>query len=233
MSTNQNTPKRDIGLADTAKIIRETLKVAFPHTKFSVRSKSYSMGCSIDARWTNGPTERQVKAILDRFEGKGFDGMTDCSYYCGERMYKGELVDFCGAYVHGSRSISLDIMRKVADRIAYECGVATPKVTEYGCAGGPMVPFTWHSFWHKDEVGNEIPLTMAEIEGDGFILAHDSHKTESLSNLISHIAHCLSLETAQPVELPEYIDKDATVGTGRASFEEPMKMFEGHTGVIQ
>jgi len=59
-------------------MIRGALKAAFPKTVFSVRGKSYSMGHSIDVSWTDGPTGKQVKPILDRFESKGFDGMTDC-----------------------------------------------------------------------------------------------------------------------------------------------------------
>jgi hypothetical protein len=208
---------RHIDLVTTAKLVRETLKTAFPRTKFSVRSKSYSGGCSITAHWTDGPTGKQVKTLLDRFEGKGFDGMTDCSYYCGERMYKGERVDFCGAYVFEARTISAEIARKVADRVAYECGVATPEVNEYGVSRSGdehQVPFAWFSHWHRDEAGNETPLTLAHIEGPEPILAHDSHKGEWLSNLINSICCSLSLEAQQPVDLPEYIDKEA--------------MFEGH-----
>lgn len=212
-----------ITLTETAKMIRETLKVAFPRTKFSVRSKSYSGGCSITAHWTDGPTSKQMAAILNRFEGKGFDGMTDCSYYCGKRTYKGQPIEFCGAYIFGSRTISDAVQQKVADTIRYECGVSADF--------NGSVPFAWHSFWNRDAEGNEKPLTFAEIESGEFILAHDSHKSEYISRLIDEVTYSVSLEAQQPVELPEYIDKDATVSTGRASFEQPMKMFEGHEGV--
>lgn len=78
------------------KLIKQTLHQAFPNTKFSVRAKSYSGGCSIDARWDDGPSYLQVQPILNRFEeGKGFNGMDDSSYYCGKRTYKGEEVNFC------------------------------------------------------------------------------------------------------------------------------------------
>lgn len=43
-----------IGVADTAKLIRVQLKKNFPAIKFSVKSKSYSMGASITIGWTDG-----------------------------------------------------------------------------------------------------------------------------------------------------------------------------------
>ncbi len=37
--------------ADTAKLVRAALKRSFPGTRFSVRSKTYSAGASIDVSW--------------------------------------------------------------------------------------------------------------------------------------------------------------------------------------
>jgi hypothetical protein len=204
---------RYIDLNETAKLVRSTLATAFPNTTFSVRSKRYSGGCSIDARWTDGPTGKQVTAILDRFEGKGFDGMTDMSYSCGKRTYKGEPVEFCGAYIRGSRILSPEIWHKVADRLAYECGVRTPTISQYGCgreADSAMVPFAWFQFWNKDATGNETPLTMADIEKPGYLLASDSHGGSWFSDLANKVAYALSLEEQQPVDLPEYIREEAT-----------------------
>lgn len=67
--------------ADAAKCIRATLKARFPSVKFSVRTSRYSGGSSVRVDWTDGPTDAMVTAICDRFEGKGFDGMIDLSYY--------------------------------------------------------------------------------------------------------------------------------------------------------
>ena len=92
----------DIDVKQTAVLIRQTLKQAFPDVKFSVRLDRYSMGCSIDVHRIDGPTDAQLREILERFNGSGFDGMTDCSYYCGKRVYKGECVDFHSGYVKGS-----------------------------------------------------------------------------------------------------------------------------------
>jgi hypothetical protein len=213
---------KDISLTDTAKMIRAALKQAFPNTKFSVRSSSYSGGCSIDAHWTDGPTSKQVKRILDRFEGAGFDGMTDCGFHCGERMLNGVLVDFPGAYVHGSRSLSDAFMLKVADRLAYDAGIATPKIGKYHqLEGDQVVPFQFFDSYLKD--GETI-----DLESPNHILAHDSTRGEMFSTLLWRVCECISLDVEQPVDLPEYVDLNAIASTGRASFEQPMRKFSGH-----
>lgn len=67
--------------AETAKLVRAALKKHFPGQKFSVRSRTYSMGASIDVHWIDGPTQEEVKPITRRFTGSGFDGMIDLKYY--------------------------------------------------------------------------------------------------------------------------------------------------------
>lgn len=72
---------RSIGTVETAKLIRKALRVAFPATKFSVRSSMYSGGSSIDIRWMDGPTSAEVDEVSGGFAGGGFDGMIDLHYY--------------------------------------------------------------------------------------------------------------------------------------------------------
>jgi len=68
-------------VTETAKLIRKALKLAWPHTKFSVRSSKYAGGASINVSWTDGPKQSDVDAYLKGYDGKGFDGMIDMSYY--------------------------------------------------------------------------------------------------------------------------------------------------------
>lgn len=72
---------RSLSTVETAKLIRKALRVAFPATKFSVRSESYSGGSSIDIRWTDGPTSAEVDEVSGGFAGGGFDGSIDLHYY--------------------------------------------------------------------------------------------------------------------------------------------------------
>lgn len=66
-----------ISCADTAKLVRQALKAAFPGVKFSVRSSVYSGGASIDVRWTDGPLRKEVEPIAKQYQGSDFDGMID------------------------------------------------------------------------------------------------------------------------------------------------------------
>ena len=77
----QPTEKLYLSCADTAKLVRKALKREFPGVKFSVRSSNYAGGASIDVRWTDGPTSKQVDPVLNAFEGAGFDGMIDLKYH--------------------------------------------------------------------------------------------------------------------------------------------------------
>lgn len=101
-----------IKVAETANILRKALKEAFPCVKFSVRSKSYSMGASIDVSWTDGPTAREVEAITGRFSGATFDGMTD---YKGGKVHEfnGEQVHFGADFIFCYRTMSDAFVSKV------------------------------------------------------------------------------------------------------------------------
>jgi conjugative element/phage-associated large polyvalent protein len=72
---------RYISVTDTAKLVRAALKAAFPGVKFSVRSDKYAGGASIDVSWIDGPAEKDVEKITDRYRGAQFDGMQDLKTY--------------------------------------------------------------------------------------------------------------------------------------------------------
>lgn len=102
--TNATSP-RYISTADTAKLIREALKEAFSDHRFSVRSKTYSMGASVTVSWVDGPTEARVNLVVGGFSGSSFDGMTDCKSYHTSEL-KGEQVHFGADCVFTARTIS-------------------------------------------------------------------------------------------------------------------------------
>ncbi len=92
---------------EVAKLVRKSLKEAFPATKFSVRVDRYSMGCSLRGSWEDGPRTSDVDKSLRVFEGKRFDGMDDSSRYVRHSI-DGEEVHFGCDYVQGSRTLSQD-----------------------------------------------------------------------------------------------------------------------------
>ena len=63
--------------AKVSKLIRKELKGAFPIIKFSVTSKSYSMGCSVKIRYSNGPTTAAIEAITNKYLQGHFNSSED------------------------------------------------------------------------------------------------------------------------------------------------------------
>lgn len=91
------------GLVVGAKNIRLELKANFPGVKFGVRTERFSMGDSIDVKWTDGPTSIQVDSIIQKYSAGSFDGMVDLYTYSHTDFTKkhGD-----AKYVMGQRSFS-------------------------------------------------------------------------------------------------------------------------------
>jgi len=71
-----------------AKNIRIELARAFPGQKFSVRSSSFANGNDVRVSWTDGPTTKEVQAIVGKYQYGHFNGMEDIyeynrSVFCG------------------------------------------------------------------------------------------------------------------------------------------------------
>ena len=107
---------RHISANDTAKLIRQELKVNFPDVKFSVRTDHYAGGASIDIGWIDGPTEKKVEKVTGRFAGASFDGTIDLQSY-HDSTYKGERVSFGADYVQCHRKFSQQGMATLKARI--------------------------------------------------------------------------------------------------------------------
>jgi hypothetical protein len=120
-------PVRRIDLNENAKIVRHALKTAYPTVKFSVRSSRYSMGCSIDVSWTDGPTQAMVQPLLNQFDGTSFDGTDDSTHY-HTQQYQGETVSFAAHSVQANRRISTAFMQAIAEKVARQHGLTTPLV---------------------------------------------------------------------------------------------------------
>ncbi len=71
---------RYLSSTDTARLVRAALRDAFPDGRFSVRTSYYSGGSSIRVRYVDGPPTDKVRAIVDSFSGRGFDGSIDLAY---------------------------------------------------------------------------------------------------------------------------------------------------------
>jgi hypothetical protein len=75
---------------DTAKLVRAALKNAFPGVKFSVRMSTGTAAAGMNVSYSDGPTEREVRAITGHYEGRHFNGMTDDYDDAGAVLVAGE-----------------------------------------------------------------------------------------------------------------------------------------------
>lgn len=143
--------------AETAKYVRKALKRAFPTIRFSIRSKTYSGGASINVDWTDGPTGREVETVATFYEAGGFDGMIDLAYshyhwlapdgtisYGGTSGTEGsrgvvsahyepqpigaQLVQFGADHIPCRRCYSRGFLAAVAAKVASEYGMEPPAV---------------------------------------------------------------------------------------------------------
>ena len=62
---------------DVAKLIRAELRTRFPGVKFSVRCGTGTGSAWIAVSYQDGPTYEQAAAVVQAFEGRKFNGMTD------------------------------------------------------------------------------------------------------------------------------------------------------------
>ena len=102
--------------AETAKLVRQSLKEAFAGVSFSVTSKTYSGGASVRVGWTDGPNDDQVKAVVGKFTGSYFDSSLD---YQGSvfHMVDGQRATFAVDHLFTSRDSDASVQRAI-DRLA-------------------------------------------------------------------------------------------------------------------
>lgn len=109
------------GAKEVAKNIRADLKKAWPAVKFSVRCERGGWSSSVRVSWTDGPTVAEVDALVNRYEGGRFNGMTDCYEHNASPFNEVfGYVDYL--FTSRDRSPALDTLAKAV--ILQETGVA-------------------------------------------------------------------------------------------------------------
>lgn len=111
--------------ARAAKNIRLQLKSAFPNTKFSVKSQSYSMGDNVNVSWTLGPSSDEVSAIVNRYQQGSFDGMQDLYEY-DQNAQREAFRSVMGStkYAFANRTIPAEFQQQVIEDIRSQYGTA-------------------------------------------------------------------------------------------------------------
>lgn len=136
--------RKYLSCAETAKLVRQAVKEAFPGIKFSVRSSVYSGGASIDVSWIDGPTGKQVDAVVQNFSGAYFDGMID---YKGSRYHKldGQPVSFGADFIFAKRDYSDALIAK---------GIAAVVAAYGGCEPISVDQYKRGDSWNWKNSGN-------------------------------------------------------------------------------
>lgn len=101
-----DTRKKDV--TEAAKEVRAALRREWHAAKFSVKSRRYSGGSSVEVTWTDGPTEAAVSKAVEHFAGY-------------ENGYYNEFVSV-------ARSTSHETMEAAAAAVARYYGVPIPQV---------------------------------------------------------------------------------------------------------
>lgn len=209
---------REYSLAETAKAVKAVLREAYPGTKWSVRSHSYSGGSAIRVRWIDGPTSKDVRDMIDVFGSATFDGMIDLkSYITRGRTWKGQRVRFHGDWVSCSRSVSAGNLNEVGRAYAKTTGVRVPRAVPSNFdkrAGtfleqGPlvdMVPYVPH-MRHGISL-DDVPSAVI----------HDGSRLMTAGYVVNDLADATRFETAQPVDLPQWVDEAEEVTVETAMF---------------
>ena len=98
--------------AATSAAIRTELKKAFPNTKFSVTSETFSMGNSVNISWKDGATTDKVKKITSKYQYGHFNGMEDIYENTNDRNDIPQV-----KYVTENRTISESIINEVIEQL--------------------------------------------------------------------------------------------------------------------
>ena len=101
-----------IPATETAKDIRKVLKANFPGVKFSVRCSS---GSAINIHWVDGPTTKQVDALVGHMKAGNFNGMIDLYEYTPGN-------NLLNKYVFTNRHYTPDFLQQAAEKFNVDNG---------------------------------------------------------------------------------------------------------------
>jgi hypothetical protein len=182
--------KHTYDLPETAKAAKRVLLTLWPNTVFSVKSKSYSMGYSIHASWTDGPTERDVKPVLDVFSNKHFDGMQDLETTLPPGEWNGHLWNFQGGYTSGSRRHSFEFLQSCAQRFSVVTKLPMPTIRQDGS----------HPFLERDGSGPcGWSFSFYESQTEEYpngVIARNECSNDTAADVVGQMAHRTSMEQA-------------------------------------
>lgn len=167
----------EYGLAETSRAVKTVLSTLYPHTKFSVRSDSYSGGSSIVASWIDGPLELQVRPVLSVFERTWFDGTDDSTHHIQVGEWNGHLFDFTGGSCRGSRSVSVELLIDCCKRFTRETELEAPVIHIRGYLERGTGPCGFHYFPPRVGEPDCIAISTTGTDTAADVVGQMSHHT--------------------------------------------------------
>lgn len=144
------------GLNAASKNAKAELKATFPGVKFSVKTSRFSGGDSMYVRWTDGPTTRQVEAIINKYSAGRFDGSTD-SYDYNTTPWNEVFGD--AKYVSASRDYSDSLIESAIRIVIAKFGGCEPITVEQYRKGES---WRWMNTGGCD-LGRELSVVLSKI----------------------------------------------------------------------
>jgi len=100
--------------AKAAKKIRIELKTNFPGVTFSVKSRCYTGGTSVDVEWLDGPGKDQVDIITSKYQQGHFNSMEDIYEYSNKKSDLPQV-----KYIQIHRDWSYETLTKMKEYIKF------------------------------------------------------------------------------------------------------------------
>lgn len=155
---------KNLSTVERAKELRKELKKAFPNTKFSVRSNSFSMGSSITVSWTDFPSKEAVEDIAWKYRSVRTCEVT------------GEVLNGGNTYLHLNNSWSDEMKATIKEELINKYGVEF--YNEH-------IEDTYDSYRYENEMYKnlyEASLVVAEVEEVAEVTEATEGKKEIFSN---------------------------------------------------
>ena len=214
MNTTETKSPRYLTCAETAKELRKALKAEFPGIKFSVRSSNYAGGASIRVEWSNGPTEKSVRTITNKFEGATFDSSIDLkSYHISE--LDGETVRFGADFIGTTRNLSVDFLTNIAAQYCNRYNEQMPEIKAWGSDNKAYIEQNYSDHWHpsnqimrKAQETNEQDLGNLFAKEDAEIAEWEQHKATKEAEKAAEIEAPLVEEQEEVIEVSAVDDEE-------------------------
>lgn len=140
-----------VSAAETGKLIRAALKRAFPSVTFAVRTEASRGGGAARVQWTDGPTAKQVHALLAQYEGASFDGMIDLETAVYQTV-DGQRTHYGTSYIFTRRVTTRALVDACLDEACAVYGQEKRPIRDDPYFGAAVQPGPSVDYWDLEQI---------------------------------------------------------------------------------